>query len=170
MSKMHNFKSGDKFNNLTVIKNLNKSVSKQKIWLVECDCGKQIEISASKLFCNGKRSCGCLHKNILLKRNTKHGLSKSRLYIVFKSIKNRCLNPKSKAYKNYGARGISIYKKWINRPELFVRWIDKNLGERPSAKHSLDRINNNKGYTPGNLRWADQKTQTNNSRHSLANR
>lgn len=168
MSKKHKLNTGDKFNDLTVIKFL-KSENNQRIWECKCVCGNIINISAYKLVNNLKKSCGCLHSKVLIKRNTKHGLCNTQLYIVFKSIKGRCLNPKNKRYHYYGGRSIKLYNQWINNPEKFVEYINNNLGPRPSLKHSLDRINNNGHYEPGNLRWATQHTQVYNSRRFIKN-
>lgn len=164
MSKKHKLNNGDKFNDLTIIRFL-KSENKQRIWECQCICGNIVNISAYKIVNNLKKSCGCLHNRALINRNKTHGLSNTRLYIVFKSIKGRCLNSNNKRYSYYGGRGITLYKEWINNPKSFIDWINENLGERPTSNHSLDRINNNGNYEPGNLRWATQSIQVSNSRH-----
>jgi hypothetical protein len=76
----------------------------------------------------------------------------------------RCHNPSHRQYKNYGGRGIFVWASWRVNPETFIAWVNKNLGPRPTKAHSIDRINNAKGYEPGNLRWATAKEQTRNTR------
>lgn len=94
------------------------------------------------------------------------------LYDTWRGIRQRCLLPSTAAYKDYGARGISVFEEWAEAPRgrhagrgfwAFASWVEQNLGERPDG-HSLDRINNNGDYEPGNLRWADGLTQAGNKR------
>ena len=92
--------------------------------------------------------------------NFKHGLSKTPEYRCWQQIKERCLNPKHKAYPDYGGRGITIDPVWVQDFEAFYSFV----GNRPTAKHSLDRIENSRGYEPGNVRWATMKEQNNNRR------
>ncbi len=90
----------------------------------------------------------------------KHGESRTRLYQAWKAMHHRCLNPNSKAYKNYGGRGIKVTKIWSEYAP-FARWAKKN-GYRGNL--TLDRRNNNKGYSPQNCRWVGWKAQANNRR------
>ena len=92
--------------------------------------------------------------------NLKHGLSRTPEYQCWQQIKARCLNSDHQAYLDYGGRGVTIYEGWVKDFESFLL----HIGPRPSSKHSLDRIDNNRGYEPGNLRWATQLVQTNNRR------
>jgi len=92
--------------------------------------------------------------------NFKHGMINSPEYNTWSSMKDRCLNPKSSNYPYWGGRGITIYEPWIHDFMAFFKYI----GPRPSSKHSIDRINNDLGYFPGNIRWADSKTQRANQR------
>jgi hypothetical protein len=89
-----------------------------------------------------------------------HGKSYSREYQAWKAIKARCNNPKSKPYKGYGGRGIKLHEPWNQSFQSFFDYI----GERPSKKHSIERINNNGNYEPGNVIWSIQKQQSNNRR------
>jgi hypothetical protein len=93
----------------------------------------------------------------------KHGMTNHYLYEAWHGIKQRCLNPANKDYANYGRRGISVYEPWRTSFEAFRDYVLANLGERPLG-HSLDRIDNDGHYEPGNIRWADRKTQRLNQR------
>lgn len=160
--KSHMFNAGDKFGRWTVIKYSKLDKHHRRMWLCKCECGCTKDVLAHLLFNGDSKSCGCLAKELAKKQNTKHGLYKERLFGIFKEIKNRCENQKNWRYKFYGARGIKLHPDWQNNPKEFIKWINENLGERPTVKHSLDRIDNNGNYEPGNLRWADTKTQSQN--------
>lgn len=96
--------------------------------------------------------------------NTKHGLTKHPLYVLWGHVRERCMNPNNKDYRLYGGRGVSMASEWLNNPAEFVRYIQSELGEKPSAAHSLDRKNNNGNYAPGNIRWATPLEQNLNTR------
>ncbi|HZW04267.1 MAG TPA: hypothetical protein VFF68_10095 [Anaerolineaceae bacterium] len=108
-----------------------------------------------------------------MKRNTKHGDAPAgrytKLYWVYAAIKQRCMNPNNKRFKDYGGRGITLYPEWANDYASFREYINKVLGPKPSPVHSLDRIDNDKGYEPGNLRWATPSTQNKNTRRRNSN-
>lgn len=78
-------------------------------------------------------------------------------------MKQRCLNTNHKHYSYYGGRGINVYEEWL-KPKPYIDYVLTHLGERPSKNHTLDRVDNNKGYEPGNLRWATRKQQSGNTR------
>lgn len=134
---------------------------------VRCDCGEEKELPYRALLGNSN-SCGCLRRELTIKRCTTHGESKgSYLYELWVQIKNRCENRRAEFYPHYGGRGVGIHRLWSESYEEFAAHIRTVLGERPSKKHSLDRIDNDKGYLPGNLRWATQTQQCNNKSNNV---
>lgn len=88
-----------------------------------------------------------------------HGEYNSALFRAWRDAKQRCTNPRNKWYDRYGGRGITMCDEWLNDSAAFIAWMHGNLGARPDG-HSLDRIDNDRGYEPGNLRWADAHTQS----------
>lgn len=106
------------------------------------------------------KSCGCFKDEELIKRNTTHGMSKNRLYAVWNTMIQRCTNPNFEQYHDYGGRGIVVCNRWKDSFENFYR----DMGESPTPKYTLDRIDNSKDYEPGNVRWATHIEQGRNKR------
>ena len=130
------------------------------MWICKCDCGKEIIASGSNLSRNHTNSCGCYQIQQTSNANKTHGLSKTDLYGEWNEINMRCYNPNVKAYKYYGARGITNY--WKNDPIGFIDWSMKN-GYRKGL--TLDRIDVNLGYSPDNCRWTTWDVQGINKRN-----
>jgi len=151
--------TGQKFNRLTAKKFI-KIEKSHSLWLCKCECGNEIITRLNSLSTGNTNSCGCLQRD----KVTRHGLSKHVLFKKWDSIKERCYNKNNVSYKHYGARGIKMHDDWESNPERFIVYILNNLGEAPSKKHTLDRIDNNKNYAPGNLRWANSSEQRINQR------
>ena len=155
---------GKKFNRLTILKSYNKEKYKDREFLCVCDCGNKKITTIASLKKGSTKSCGCLRKEKMSKAMTTYGLSSNDLYREWQSIKTRCTNPNSKAYKRYGKRGIDISDEWKNNPEKFISDIINNIGESPEGK-TLDRIDNNKGYSITNVKWSTPLEQAHNREH-----
>ena len=123
----------------------------------ECShCGCVNERHLSKKF---RESCGCQRSRLVSQLKTKHGMDGTRTYRSWSGMIQRCTNPRDKSFHNYGGRGVTVCQRWLNSFESFL----DDMGECPSHM-SIDRIDNSKGYEPGNCRWADGKTQGRNRR------
>lgn len=149
-----------KYGQLTVLSELGFNSHGKKLWRVLCDCGKEsIKIASSVR--NGKtRSCGCLAASG--RSRATHGKRYTRAYTVWCNMKARCLKTNHPSYKNYGGRGISIAPQWLAF-DVFLR----DVGNPPDNDHTLDRIDNNKSYEPGNVRWVKRFVQSRNTRQNI---
>ena len=98
--------------------------------------------------------------------NYKHGMSRNPLYKVWGSIRRRCTDRGFSRFGDWGGRGISLCAERAHNPLAFIAYVESELGTRPSRSHSLDRIDNDRGYEPGNLKWSTNSEQTRNSRHA----
>lgn len=148
--------TGQKFNKLTAIKYLGN-----QNWLCKCDCGNDSITTAGRVKSGNTKSCGCVKRSVLGISTTKHGMAGTRTYRIWKSMRNRCNNPKTPRYKDYGGRGITICKRW-NKFENFLA----DMGECPDGM-SIDRVNNNKGYSPSNCKWSTTSEQASNTRNTI---
>ena len=123
-----------------------------------CECGNKVEVKALALRSGNTKSCGCVAREKTAARNTTHGESKTQLYGSWHRMVQRCTDPNSSDYKYYGGRGITVADEWLD----FTNF-KRDVGDRPPGT-SLDRIDNNRGYEPGNVRWATRKEQMQNTR------
>ena len=151
---------GDRFGRLTITRVLNKSKHKRVYSECVCDCGNIVQVLLSSLKNGNTKSCGCLRKELTSLRMSTHKKSFSPEYNSYHHMIKRCYKKNTNVYSGYGGRGIKVCDRWLESFENFY----KDMGEKPSKKHSLDRINNDGNYEPDNCRWATQSTQVINSR------
>ena len=131
--------------------------------LCKCDCGREKTFRGSHVINGLVKSCGCLNAEIGAKRFFRHGMYGTRIYRIFRGIKNRCLNKNLPQYKNYGGRGIVICDEWKNDFMAFYTWAMAN-GYKDTL--TIDRIDSDGNYEPSNCRWADRKTQGRNTKRN----
>lgn len=151
---------GLQFGRLTVISDLPADGSKNRRVRCLCLCGTETSVFILGLRQGKTRSCGCLHRDSARIKATKHGKSKTIEWKIWCNVIDRCENSKSTYYRDYGGRGISIHPSWRHDFSSFYQAV----GPRPSPKHSLDRIDNDGDYAPGNVRWATKTQQARNCR------
>lgn len=152
---------GQTFGRLTVRRAVGRTPCRRVIWECLCSCGQTRKVTSTELLSeHGTQSCGCLHREKLSRRNTTHGKSNTSEFKIWAGMRTRCSDPKHGSYPDYGGRGIRVCPEWDRSFETFYR----DMGPRPSKGHSLDRINNDGNYEPGNCRWATTQEQAGNRR------
>ena len=151
---------GMTFGRLTVTSKAESNKHGAAMWNCVCSCGREHVAMGSLLRRGEVKSCGCLKSNTPAPNRT-HNMSGTPLYRVWATMRNRCGNPKVKGYEVYGGRGIKVCDRWASFENFLA-----DMGPRPSDDHSIDRINVDGDYEPGNCRWATLGEQMSNKRNS----
>lgn len=152
--------SGTRFGRLTVISCIDDTLPMYKrVWKCVCDCGQSKDVPESYLIKGITRSCGCLRSEKSYERRIKHGGSHHKLYRVWQGMKRRCYRKSTPEYRLYGGKGVYVCDEWHDFGE-FMRWSLEN-GYQDGL--SIDRIDSNGPYSPGNCRWTDSITQNNHT-------
>lgn len=146
---------GDKLGTLEVIGVSERGASGGK-YICRCKCGSEKRISVTTFERGLFKGCKCNRPWY------KIGISEEKYFGIYNAMMGRCLNSSNSSFHRYGGRGISVFSDWVESYDSFSKWLDENLGEKPTPEHSLDRIDNDGNYEPGNLRWATRKEQAAN--------
>jgi len=159
--------TGQVFGRLTVLERVKRRGHKEIYWRCQCTCGKLTEVMAQNLREGKIRSCGCLKDELTAERRAKHRHSRvgaaqkpSSEYKTWCGMRDRCNRPNHVAYKNYGGRGVKVCAEWEASFEAFLA----HIGPKPTPAHTVDRIDVDGNYEPGNVRWATRKEQAANKR------
>ena len=133
------------------------------LWLCRCTCGTMVKAQQGNLSSGHTKSCGCLKKDTAGAQRVTHGDSGSAEHDTWKGMHTRCYNPRTRSYPRYGGRGIRITARW-KKYEAFLH----DMGRKPTPKHSIERLDNDKNYGPTNCVWATQKIQSRNTSRTRA--
>lgn len=134
-----------------------------RFWRCRCDCGSVVDVRIASLTCGATRSCGCWGQELTRNgRRTTHSATNTAEFSIWIGIRQRCSKPSNKHYQRYGARGITVCERWETSFENFL----SDMGPRPSPRHSVERIDNDKGYYLENCKWGLAVDQANNRRNN----
>ena len=152
------------FGRLTVVRRHQGTKSKPGKWECKCVCGNTTFVTSYKLTSGHTKSCGCLHRERTSETHKTHGLRHTKLYNTWRNIKDRCYNPNNQDYHTYGGRGITVCDEWLHDFKAFYDWA---ITHGYTDGLTIDRKNNDLGYSSDNCRWATNAVQSLNKRNTV---
>lgn len=154
---------GQRFGRLAVVERAGSDSGRNALWLCKCDCGNTKTIAGYRMLRGTTSSCGCVRREQKQRQLFKHGMTNTRLFGIWRGMLTRCSNPQDRRWPNYGGRGIYVCNEWQQSFQAFYEWA---IGHGYGESLSIDRIDNDGNYEPGNCRWATPYEQVHNRRPS----